>query len=145
MEDPSSYRKCVLPLTTTGRAHFGSQSRPHLSRLQAQSSVPTQMLPRTQAQTWLQTGSVLQGPCGQTCIFPGESSEYFHRIPCQRTLLLLPISQKKKSRTRERKQSGGSRAIKGVRGGQGRSLPPQPLCLVSGLLSFPLLPSHQEA
>lgn len=75
VEDPSYYRKCVLlSLTTTGQVHFHSQSRPHLSRSHAQSSVPTQMLPRTQAQTWLQAGSVLQGPCGQTCILPGGSS-----------------------------------------------------------------------
>lgn len=59
VEDPSSYRKCVLlSLTTAGRARFCSQSRPHLSRPQAQSSVPTQTLPRAQAQTWLYRSSV---------------------------------------------------------------------------------------
>lgn len=121
MEDPSSYRKCVLlSLTTAGRAHFCSQSSLHLRRPQAQSSVPTQMLPRAQAQTWLQTSSVLQRPCGQACLFPGDSSGYFLRNPSPRDTVSSSHFTEEGIEAQRGKQSGEHRAIKGARGNPGQ-------------------------
>lgn len=152
MEDPSSYRKCVLlSLTTAGRAHFCSQSSLHLRRPQAQSSVPTQMLPRAQAQTWLQTSSVLQRPCGQACLFPGDSSGYFLRNPSPRDTLSASHFTEEGIEAQRGKQSGEHRAINGARGNPGQvgfllsqSSTPQN-CLSSGVPVSPTLPRSPES
>lgn len=149
MEDPSYSRKCVLlSLPAAGWAHLCSQSRRRLSRPQAQSSVPTHMLPRAWAQTWRRRSSVLQRPCGQTGLFPGKSSGYFHGNPSRRDTVSSSHFTEEDTEAPRGKQSGEPRAIKGVRGSQGRSLPPQPElyspqnCLSSGV---PLPPPSPES
>lgn len=94
-----------------------SHSRPHLSRPQAQSSVPTQILPRAQMQTWLQTDSALHGPCGETRVFPLESSAYVHGPPSPRHPISSPhfteeeIEVQRKFLYAGHKEEGGRRDI----------------------------------